>query len=101
MGATYPTDAPTMRKILPNAWFLVPGYGAQDGGADGAVVGVNRDGYGCVVNSSRGIIYAYHPVSKSNFQGPPENYRESAAKAAEFARDELNAALQRSGKFNF
>jgi orotidine-5'-phosphate decarboxylase len=29
MGATYPSDAPMMRAILPNVVMLVPGYGAQ------------------------------------------------------------------------
>ena len=29
MGATYPEEAVTMRQILPNSWFLVPGYGKQ------------------------------------------------------------------------
>lgn len=100
MGATYPKDAPTMRSILPKSFFLVPGYGAQGGGADGAVVGVNPDGFGCVVNSARGIIYAYHPVSRSKFQCESARFTEAAAKAAEFARDELNAALQRAGKLN-
>ena len=51
MGATYPEDATRMREILPNAMFLVPGYGAQGGGADDAVRGVNKDGLGCIVSS--------------------------------------------------
>ncbi|MBI2097228.1 MAG: orotidine-5'-phosphate decarboxylase, partial [Candidatus Sungbacteria bacterium] len=59
MGATYPSDAPTMRHILPNSWFLIPGYGAQGGGADDAVAGINEDGLGGVVNSARAVIYAY------------------------------------------
>lgn len=98
MGATYPEDAVEMRKILPNAWFLVPGYGAQGGGADGAVVGVNADGFGCVVNSSRGIIYAYR---KDKFYCQPEKFAQAAGQAAKFARDDLNAALKRAKKFNW
>jgi len=39
IGAAYPNDALRMREILPRAWFLVPSYGAQGGGADGAVAG--------------------------------------------------------------
>jgi orotidine-5'-phosphate decarboxylase len=95
MGATYSEEAATMRRILPNAWFLIPGYGAQGGGADGAVVGFNKDGYGGVVNSSRGIIFAY---AKGQFQCEPENFAEAARQAAEFSRDDLNAALKRAGK---
>ncbi len=98
MGATYPEEAETMRKILPNACFLIPGYGAQGGGADGAVVGFNKDGYGGVVNSSRGIIFAY---AKGQFQCDPKDFAEAARKAAEFSRDDLNAALKRAGKLNW
>ena len=98
MGATYPEDAEVMRQILPNAWLLIPGYGAQGGGADGAVVGFNKDGFGGIVNSSRGIIAAWQ---KGQFQCEPEKFAEVAAKAAEFARDDLNAALKRAGKINW
>lgn len=98
MGATKPQDAPKMREILPKAWFLVPGYGAQGGGSDGAVVGCTGDGPGCIVNSSRGIIYAYQ---KGDFVAPPEQFAEAARRAAEYARDDLNAALKRAGKLNF
>lgn len=97
IGATYPEDAPTMRDILPNAWFLVPGYGAQGGGADSAVIGANKDGLGIIINSSRGVLYAYKETS-GQFKGKEEDFASCAAQAAEFARDDLNAALQRAGK---
>lgn len=95
MGATYPEDAPKMREILPDCFFLVPGYGAQGGGADGAVAGIRDDGYGVIVNSSRGITYAY---SKNPFKCDPSDFAEAATKAALFARDDLNAALWRTGR---
>lgn len=98
MGATYPADAPTMRHILPNSWFLIPGYGAQGGGADDAAAGINEDGFGGVVNSARAIIYAY---LKGQFRAPSGRFAEAAARAAEFARDELNSALKRAGKLKF
>lgn len=96
LGATYPEDAPRMREILPKTWFLIPGYGAQGGGSDGAVTGINKDGYGGIVNSSRGIIAAW---KKDQFRTTSEKFAEAAAKAAEFARKDLNDALKRAGKY--
>ena len=96
MGATYPDVAEKMRDILPNAWFLIPGYGVyQGGGSDGAVVGINNDGLGGLVNSSRGVIAAWQG---DQFQCEPEGFADAAAQAAEAARDDLNEALQRAGK---
>jgi orotidine-5'-phosphate decarboxylase len=98
MGATYPEDAPKMRSILPKAVMLVPGYGAQGGGADAAVLTFNDDGFGAVVNSSRGIIAAWQ---KGSVACPPNDFAQAAARAAEAARVDLNAALQRAGKYTF
>ncbi|MDP2652288.1 MAG: orotidine-5'-phosphate decarboxylase [bacterium] len=98
MGATYPEDAPKMRKILPKAIMLVPGYGEQGGGSDGAVVPFNDDGFGAVVNSSRGIIAAWQ---KGPFACDPKDYAQAAARAAKAARDDLNEALKRAGKYPF
>lgn len=59
VGATYPEMGKVLRKIMPKAYILVPGYGAQGGkGADLAHF-FNEDGLGAIVNSSRGIIAAY------------------------------------------
>ena len=94
MGATYPEDAPRMREILPDCFFLVPGYGAQGGGAEGAVRGARKDGLGIIVNSSRGIDYAY----LRKFKCDPEDFAKAARKAAEFSRNDLNEALKKLGK---
>lgn len=59
VGATYPEQASALRKLMPHTFFLVPGYGAQGGGASGAVAGFDAQGGGGIVNSSRGIICAY------------------------------------------
>jgi len=57
VGATAGEDAATMRAEMPNAWFLVPGVGAQGGDAEAAVAGTRPDGLGCLVNSSRGVLF--------------------------------------------
>lgn len=98
-GATYPGDAATMRSLLPRAWFLVPGYGRQGGGAGGAVAGANEDGFGIIVNSSRGIIAAHCQgplAAKSSKDG--RGFEKIIKKAAEQARQELNEALRQAGK---
>lgn len=59
VGATHPNQAEALRKIMPNTYFLVPGYGAQGATAKELSVCFNKDGLGAIVNSSRGIIAAY------------------------------------------
>jgi orotidine-5'-phosphate decarboxylase len=59
VGATYPEEMAGLRKLLPRAFFLVPGFGAQGAGARDAAAAFRPDGLGAIVNSSRGIIFAF------------------------------------------
>ncbi|MBP3271196.1 MAG: orotidine-5'-phosphate decarboxylase [Ruminococcus sp.] len=59
VGATYPEQLAEMRKALPHTFFLVPGYGAQGGGAEGVFKGFDENGLGAIVNSSRAVMCAY------------------------------------------
>ena len=59
VGATYPEQGRILRKIMPKAYILVPGYGAQGGKGADLVLFFDEDGLGAIVNSSRGIIAAY------------------------------------------
>ncbi len=59
VGATYPEQGKILRKIMPNTFILVPGYGAQGGKGADLVHFFNEDGLGAIINSSRGIIAAY------------------------------------------
>ena len=59
VGATYPQQLRELREAMPNAWLLIPGYGAQGGTAVDLRYAWQADGLGAIVNSSRGIIFAY------------------------------------------
>lgn len=59
VGATYPEMGVELRKRMPHAMILVPGYGAQGGKGKDLLGFFNEDGLGAIVNSSRGIIAAY------------------------------------------
>lgn len=59
VGATYPEQGKSLRKLMPKTYFLVPGYGAQGATAEDLAGCFNKDGLGAIVNSSRGIIAAY------------------------------------------
>lgn len=59
VGATYPEMGEVLREIMPKAYILVPGYGAQGGTAAELKPFFNKDGLGAIVNSSRGIIAAF------------------------------------------
>ena len=83
VGATRPEVGRRVRELLPNALFLVPGYGAQGGGAREVRSLLNDRDAGVLVNSSRGVLYAY--------EGSQRDYREAAKEAASRARDELRA----------
>jgi orotidine-5'-phosphate decarboxylase len=58
VGATKAEFLGDIRKIIPNAFLLVPGVGAQGGSLeDVCKYGMTKD-VGLLINSSRGIIYA-------------------------------------------
>ncbi|AQQ70207.1 orotidine 5'-phosphate decarboxylase [Limihaloglobus sulfuriphilus] len=59
VGGTSPEHTTKLREKYPNIWFLVPGFGSQGGEAVDCVRFCKPDGTGALINSSRGIIYAY------------------------------------------
>jgi len=95
MGATYPEEALIMQKEIPYAFKLKPGYGYQGAGPDDAVIGVNDDGFGIVVNNSRATNYAYLKKFSSEFVCESEKFANAAAKASKQGRDLLNDAVKR------
>lgn len=85
VGATYPAQLGELRKALPHTFFLVPGYGAQGGGADDVAPGFDENGLGAIVNSSRGIMCAY----TKELDCTPEDYAQAARREAIRMRDEI------------
>ena len=59
VGATYPEQLAEMREKAPHTFFLVPGYGAQGGGAQDAKNAFDKNGLGAIINSSRSIMCAW------------------------------------------
>ncbi|MEO8494361.1 MAG: orotidine-5'-phosphate decarboxylase [Planctomycetota bacterium] len=59
VGATYPEQLSELRSVMPHAWILVPGYGAQGGSAADVASAFDAHGLGAIVNNSRGIIFAH------------------------------------------
>jgi len=68
-GATFPEEARRLRELMPRAFLLVPGYGAQGATGRDAAACFNADGLGAIVSSSRGITYDYPSpdISPENF----------------------------------
>ncbi len=98
VGATWPEETEKLRKIMPNVYFLMPGYGAQGATSDQVVTAFNEKGYGAIINSSRGIIFAYQS-SKYQSQFPSqEKYAQASAQAVKNMRDDLLRSLSQAGK---
>lgn len=73
VGATYPSELKLVRETVGDMPLLIPGIGAQGGEVAATVkAGQNSRGWGMIINSSRGIIYA----SKGN------DFAQAARKAA-------------------
>jgi orotidine-5'-phosphate decarboxylase len=62
VGATHPSELAAVRRSLPEAIFLVPGYGTQGGAAGDIAAAFRSDGLGAIVNSSRAILFPYTPA---------------------------------------
>lgn len=89
VGATYPEQAEVLRKLIPQSYFLVPGYGAQGGKAKDVAKSFNSDGLGAIVNSSRGIMCAY---KKGDWK--EEQFAEAARAEAIRMKNELTNIIK-------
>jgi orotidine-5'-phosphate decarboxylase len=76
VGCTTAEDGIKIREDFSKTFFLIPGFGAQGGGAEEAKVYL-KNGNGGVVNSSRGILLAY------------KNYENGEKIFDEYARKEV------------
>lgn len=92
VGATYPEMGKVLRKVMPKAYILVPGYGAQGGKGKDLVHFFNEDGLGAIVNSSRGIIAAYKQEQYAKFGA--ENFGDASRAAVENMVADIKGALE-------
>ncbi|SFR76839.1 orotidine-5'-phosphate decarboxylase [Anaeromicropila populeti] len=91
VGATYPEMGKVLRKLMPNTYILVPGYGAQGGLAKDLVHYFNKDGLGAIINSSRGIIAAYQQKQYAKFE--PAEYADASRQAVLDMKADILSAL--------
>ncbi len=92
VGATFPKQARMLRERLPEAIFLVPGYGSQGATASDATACFLPGGRGAVVNSSRGILFAFKREPYASRFGELR-FAEAAAAAAKDMAGELRHAI--------
>ena len=89
VGATYPEQLGELRKALPHTFFLVPGYGAQGGGAGDVAPAFDKNGLGAIVNSSRGIMCAW----KKEEGACEDDYAMAARREAERMAEALRSVM--------
>lgn len=88
VGATYPEQLKELREQLKTTFFLVPGYGAQGGGADDVKYAFDENGIGAIINSSRGIMCAWKK------EGCDErDYAQAALREAIRMRDDIKSVV--------
>ncbi len=91
VGATYPEQGKTLRKLMPKTFILVPGYGAQGGRGKDLAHFFNTDGLGAIINSSRGIIAAYKAEQYAEFG--TQRYAEASRQAVLDMVEDITKAL--------
>jgi orotidine-5'-phosphate decarboxylase len=89
VGATFPEELKSIRNIVKNSFILLPGFGAQGATASDIRSGFNRNGLGGIVNSSRGIIYAYFKDEKY----PPSKFGEASRDAIVEMNKKINREI--------
>ena len=92
VGATYPEQGRILRKLMPQTFILVPGYGAQGGKGSDLVHFFNEDGLGAIINSSRGIIAAYQQEKYARFG--EMGYADASRAAVLDMREDIATALE-------
>lgn len=88
VGATHPKELAELRVRMPHTPLLLPGYGAQGAGAKDIAGGFLPGGRGALVNSSRGILFAY---KQPQYAG--QHWKDAARAALAAMTAEIRAAL--------
>lgn len=88
VGATYPEQLAELREKLPHTFFLVPGYGAQGGGAKDVAGAFDKNGLGAAVNSSRAILTAWKKDGWTK-----ETFTQAARAEAIRMRDDITSEI--------
>lgn len=96
VGATHPAEGAALRERMPHTFFLVPGYGAQGGTAEGVAGMFDADGSGAIVNSSRGIIGAWKRTGDWRAAMDADQALDLVARAARDAALDMRADLRAS-----
>ncbi len=80
-GATYPDELADIRAVVGDIPLLVPGIGAQGGDIASVMrAGLDSNGAGMIINSSRGVIYA----------GTDKQFARAARRETEILRNSIN-----------
>ena len=87
VGATYPAELQQLRQMMPAVPLLVPGYGAQGGTSADAAAAFDPRGLGALVNSSRGVIFAWQRKPYAEEFGEQRWEEAVTAAAKEMVRD--------------
>lgn len=85
-GATHPDQLARWRELMPHAFLLLPGYGAQGASAKDVVTAFTPERRGAIVASSRGIAFAYRKAETTD-------WKRAASDALDAMRADLAGAL--------
>ena len=96
VGATYPEELSELRSAMPHTFFLVPGYGAQGGGAADVIGGFDTNGAGAIINASRSVLCAWMREPWKN-EYTPAQYGQAARAEVMRMRDDLTDAMRERG----
>ena len=91
VGATYPEEARSLRAVMKNNLFLIPGFGAQGGAASDAVAGFAEKSLrtsAATVNVSRGLFGVFSQEFSDN-----EEMQKALVLKAQTLNAELNGEL--------
>ncbi len=94
VGATHPAELGHVRRLMPHAPLLLPGYGSQGGTARDVVDAFGEGASGAVVNASRSVIFAWQK------QDSPDQWQDAARSAAARMNEDLISALSAAGKWD-
>lgn len=85
VGATWPSELERLRALLPHAWLLLPGVGAQGGKVEDLTAAFDDRGLGALVNQSRGVMQCFDPSATDWLDRVEESARVFAAQCRSVA----------------